>query len=83
MKKIFHTKRLWKKALDYYYANREVISQKRKDKYKQLSLEEKRKLADYNKQWFNRQSPERQLELRIKAPKYYKNRYDNVMVRVW
>ena len=59
-----------------------MISQKRKDKYKQLSLEEKRKLADYNKQWFNRQSPERQLELRIKAPKYYKNRYDNVMVRV-
>ena len=59
-----------------------MISQKRKDKYKQLSPEEKKKLADYNKQWFNRQSPERQLELRIKARKYHKNRYDNVMVMV-
>ena len=48
-----------KKALEYYYANKEVISQKRKDKYKQLSPEEKKKLLDYNKQWFNRQSPER------------------------
>ena len=59
-----------------------MISQKGKDKYKQLSPEEKKKLADYNKQWFNRQSPERQLELRIKARKYHKNRYDNVMVMV-
>lgn len=59
-----------------------MISQKRKDKYKQLSPEEKKKLADYNKQWFNRQSPERQLELRVKARKYHKNRYDNVMVMV-
>ena len=31
-----------KKALEYYYANKEVISQKRKDKCKQLSPEEKK-----------------------------------------
>ena len=55
---MFHIKRLSKKkALEYYYANKEAISQKRKDKYKQLSPEEKKKLLDYNKQWFNR--PER------------------------
>ena len=53
---MFHIKRLSKKkALEYYYANKEAISQKRKDKYKQLSPEEKKKLLDYNKQWFNRQ----------------------------
>ena len=39
-----------KKALEYYYPNKEVISQKRKDKYKQLLPEEKKKLLDYNKQ---------------------------------
>ena len=33
----------------------------------QMPSEEKRKLAEYNKQWFNRQSPERQLELQQKA----------------
>ena len=70
-----------RKALEYYYANKEAISQKRKDKYKQLSPEDKKKLLEYNKQWFNNQSLERQLELRQKARKYHKNRYDNMMVR--
>ena len=71
-----------KRALDYYYANKEAISQKRKDKYKQVPPEDKKKLEEYKKQWFNKQTPERQLELRGKAPKYHKNRYDNMMVRV-
>ena len=31
-----------KRALDYYYANKEVISQKRKDEYKQLPPEDKK-----------------------------------------
>ena len=70
-----------RKALEYYYANKEAISQKRKDKYQQLSPEDKKKLLEYNKQWFNNQSLERQLELRQKARKYHKNRYDNMMVR--
>ena len=56
MKNLYHTK----KALEYYYANKEAISQKRKDKYKQLSPEDKKKLLEYNRQWFNRQTPERQ-----------------------
>ena len=70
-----------RKALEYYYANKEAISQKRKDKYQQLSPEDKKKLLEYNKRWFNNQSLERQLELRQKARKYHKNRYDNMMVR--
>ena len=71
-----------KRALDYYCANKEAISQKRKDKYKQLPPEDKKNLLEYNKQWFNNQSPERQLELRENVRKYHKNRYDNLMVRV-
>ena len=70
------------RALDYYYANKEAISQKRKDRYKQLSPEDKKNLLEYNRQWFNKQLPERQLELRQKARKYYKNRSDNVIVAV-
>ena len=71
-----------RRALDYYYANKEAISQRRKDKYKQLPPEDKKKLQEYNKQWFNKQTPERQLELHEKARKYHKNRYDNMMVSV-
>ena len=70
------------RALEYYYSNKEAISQKRK-KYKQMPPEDKKEsLFEYNKQWFNRQSPERQRELQEKARKYHKNRYDNLMVRV-
>ena len=55
---------------------------KRKDKYKQLPSEDKKKLQEYSKQWFNKQTPEKQLELKQKARKYHKNRYDNMMIRV-
>ena len=71
-----------KGALEYYYENKEAISQKRKEKYKPMPPEAKKKLVEYNKQWFNRQTPERQRELQEKARKYHKNRYDNMLVRV-
>lgn len=44
--------------------------------------EDKKKLQEYNKQWYNNLLPEKKLEVRIKARKYHKNRYDNLMVRV-
>ena len=68
--------------MGYYYANKEAISQKRKEKYKLLPSEDKKKLQENNKQWFNNLSPEKQQEYRIKARKYHKNRYDNMMLRV-
>ena len=43
-----------------------------------MSLEDKKKLVEYNKQWFDKQSP----ELQQKAREYHKNRDDNLMVRV-
>ena len=43
-KKTHTTKEIVKKrALEYYYANKEAISQKRKEKYKQMPLEDKKK----------------------------------------
>ena len=33
-----------KRALEYYYANKEAISQKRKEKYKQMPPEDKKSL---------------------------------------
>ena len=41
----------------------------------------KKKLVEYNKRWFNRQTPEKQRELQEKARNYHKNRYDNMLVR--
>ena len=61
--------------------NKEAISQKSKEKYKQMPPEDKKKLVGYNKQWFNRQSPERQREIKQKASMYHKIRYDNLLVR--
>ena len=69
-----------KRALDYY-TNKEAISQKRKEKQKQMPLDDKTKLVDYNKQCFNKQTPERQREIKQKASIYHKNRYDNMMIR--
>ena len=71
-----------KRALDYYYANKEIISQKNKNKYKSLSPEQKKKRRENTKQWFNRQSPEKQAELRQKTREYHKKRYHNLMVAV-
>ena len=71
-----------KRALEYYYANKEAISQKRKEKYKQMPPEAKKKHVEYNKQWFNKQTPERQREIKQKASIYQKNRYDNMVVMV-
>ena len=47
-----------------------------------MGPEVKKKLAEYNKQWFNKQTPERQREIKQKASMYHKNRYDNMMVWV-
>ena len=71
-----------KRALEYYYANKEAICQKRKDKYKLLPLEEKKRSQENNKQWYNNQTREKQREMRMKARKYNKNRYDNIIVAV-
>ena len=71
-----------KRALNYYYANKEIISEKNKNKYKSLSPEQKKKRQENTKRWLNRQSPEKQDELRQRAREYHKNRYHNLMAAV-
>ena len=55
-----------KKALDYYYANREVIMEKNRNRYRALSPEKKKKRYESNRQWYNRQSPEKKAEMKEK-----------------
>ena len=71
-----------KRALDYYYANKEIISEKNKNKYKSLSPEQKKKRQENTKWWLNKQSPEKQEELKQKAREYHRSRYHNLMVAV-
>ena len=71
-----------KRALEYYCETKEAISEKRKEKYRQMPPGVKKKLVEYSKQWFNRQTPEGQRELQEKSQKYHKIRYDNMLVRV-
>ena len=42
----------------------------------------KKRRRENTKQWFNRQSPEKQAELRQKTREYHKKRYHNLMVAV-
>ena len=71
-----------KKALDYYYANREMIREKSKNRYQSLSPEQKKKRQEASKRWYNNQSPGKKEDLRQKARKYHKNRCHNLMVEV-
>ena len=71
-----------KRALDYYYANREMIREKNKNRYQSSSPEQKKKRQEPSKRWYNNQSPEKKEDLREKAREYHKNRYHNLMVAV-
>ena len=44
-------KKLLKKTLDYYYAIKEIISEKNKSKYKSSPPEQKNKRQENTKQW--------------------------------
>ena len=70
------------KALEYYHKNQEKIKERAKNKYNSLTLEEKEKRQEYNKEWFKKQPIEKQKELRKKAKQYHKNRYHNLMIAV-
>ena len=54
----------------------------KREKYKKLSDEEKKKLVLKQKEWFNRQTKKEQDEMREKAKEYSKNTYYNHIVMV-
>ena len=70
------------KTLEYYHKNKERIKERAKNKDNSLSSEEKKKRQEYNKEWFKKQSIERQQKLKEKAKQYHKNRYHNLMIAV-
>ena len=51
-----------------------------KNRYKNLSHKEKSKLVEKRKEWFNKQTKEKQDEMKRKAREYAKNRYHNHIV---
>ena len=69
-------------AKEYYVKNKEKIKEMQREKYESLSIEEKKNLVSKQKEWFNRQTKEKQDEMRRKAREYSKNRYYNHIVVV-
>ena len=65
---------------EYNKKNKEKIKEYARNRYKNLSQEEKNKLAESRRAWLNRQSEEKQNEMRRKAREYAKNRYHNHIV---
>ena len=61
-----------KKALEYYYANKEIISEKNRSKYKSLSPEQKKKRQESTKRWLDKQSPEKKRRIKAKSTRLSK-----------
>ena len=70
------------RAREYYVKNIEKIQESQRQKYKNLSSEEKKNLVLKQKEWFNKQTKEKQDKMRRKAREYSKNRYYNHVVVV-
>ena len=51
-----------------------------REKYKNMSTEDKKKLFEKEKEWFNRETEEKQIEMKRKAREYSKNRYHNRII---
>lgn len=47
-----------------------------------MTQEQKNKHVDYHKAWYNRQSKEKQVEMREKVKDYSKSRYHNHIITV-
>ena len=61
--------------------NKERIKESQRNRYKNLSQEEKNKFVEKRKEWFNRQTKEKQEDMKRKARKYAKNRcYNHIVV---
>ena len=72
-----------KKSLEYYYANKEVVAEKSKNRYSMLTPEQKKKRHEYNKRWYDKLCPERkEEEIRQKRRQYNNNRDHNTMLTI-
>ena len=82
IKLIPYKKIIKKKSLDYYYANRDAICKKNRERYSMLNPEQKKDRQEYKKRWHESLSPERKQEIKQKSREYNKNRYDNGLVPI-
>ena len=60
------------RAREYYVKNIEKMQESQREKYKNLSSEEKKNLVLKQKEWFNKQIKEKQDEMRSKSKRLCK-----------
>ena len=70
------------KAKDYYEKNKQKRKEYGRNRYQNLTQEQKNKLVEYHREWINRQSEDKENEMKIKAREYAKNRYHNLVTAV-
>ena len=61
------------RAREYYAKNKEKIKELQREKYKNLSSEEKKNLVLKQKEWFNKQTKQKQDEMRRKSKRLCKD----------
>ena len=71
-----------RKAREYYEKNKEKRKEYQRNRCAKMTQEQKNKQVEYRKVWHNRQSKEKQVEIREKAKDYSKNRYHNHIIVV-
>ena len=71
-----------KRSKEYVIKNKVKIKECHGKRYKNLNQEEKKRLVEKRKEWFNRQSEEKREDMSRKAREYAKNYYHNHMVFV-
>ena len=79
---IRHRDIVLQRAKEYREENKEKIKSNQRIRHKNLSQEEKNKFVEKRKEWFNRQTKEKQEEMKRKAKEHGKNRYHNHIVVV-
>ena len=53
-----------------------------RNRYSALLPEEGKRRYESNRQWYNRQSPEKKAKMKEKQKKYNKSRFHNLMVKI-
>ena len=61
-----------KRSKEYVTKNKVKIKECHRKRYKNLNQEEKKRLVENRKEWFNRQSEEKEEDMRRKAREYAK-----------
>ena len=70
------------RSKEYYQKNKEKINEYARNRYHNMTQEQKNKQVEYRKACFNRQTEEKQNKMRQRAREYSKNRYHNMIVAV-